>query len=704
MMRIGPAFPIHPGQWPWTAFFLRYPAIRCRAAGRFVVPNDHRSALRSSDRGRSPALHAALLLTLLLVLPGSPAAAQPQATPPPLANGASTDWASLAELAQKRDASPAERSYLFPTDPESPPLALDPYLHLLAARDRQTARDRDGARAEIAAAIELDPDLLEAHLFGVRLDLHHSPAVASEHLEAAVRIFRQRFALQSTALAALGWGFLVFILAWLTLLAMAYASHRAAPVHHLITERLRLQIEPRLAPPLAIVLILLPLAWGAGLLVTALLVLLFSGARRSRGERAVLAGGIAMVLLCGFLPLLPAGLLRPASFQDPAQLLDFADHVPLTPGMGDRLDAIAESGTDLALLVHGQALLPGNPAGARVRLERYVGRHGEDPRAFLALGNLEYVAGDARAAVHRYRQSIALDSTRIEPHVNLALAYSALMQFEMANAELAIASRIDHQAVGLDPGAGSGAQPQPVRLEPSELWALHQSTAGGATESRALPGFMRPLLPFGGGPRWPIALVLLAAAWPLSRLLAQRLNPFPCSVCGRSVCRRCVTRRRGLSLCSHCQRAIGEVPAEQVVRQLVAIERQRMKSHHQLRRLGWNALCPGQGLLLASRPRSAALLLAMLALVATGFLTRNHPIVPLPTVPAGGLGPLPDPTAALALVAAWLATAAISNAVRPDLAKAVRGRIVPLAAGPAVLRAGERGPGRSGRAFTGTDG
>jgi hypothetical protein len=384
-------------------------------------------------------------------------------------------------------------------------------------------------------------------------------------------------------------------------------------------------------------------------------------------------------------------------------VLDFADHVPLAPALSEKLDAIAESGTDLALLVHGQALLPANPPAARVRLERYVARHGDDARAFLALGNLEYVVGDARSAVHRYRQSIELDSTRVETHVNLALAYSALMQFEMANFELAIASRLDHRAVGLDPDAGARGAPRPARLAPGELWALHRRTAGGS-ESHALPGYMRPLLPFGGGRGLGLALVLLAVAWPLRRLLAKRLNPFPCSVCGRSVCRRCVTRRRGLTLCGNCQGTIGDVPAEQVVRQLVAIERQRMKSHHQLRRLGWNALCPGQGLLLASRPRSAALLLAMLALVATGFLTRNHPIVPLPTVPAGGLGPLPDPTAALTLIAAWLGAAAISTAVRPDLAKAVRGRIVPLAAGPAVLRAGhERGATR-GRTFTGTDG
>jgi hypothetical protein len=479
-------------------------------------------------------------------------------------------------------------------------------------------------------------------------------------------------------------------------------------VHHLITERLRHWIDPRVAPFVAGGLILLPLAWGAGLLVTSLVVLLFSGIRRSRGERAVFGAGLGAVVLCAVLPFLPSGLLRAPSFQDPAQVLDFADHVPLTPGLSARLDALAGSGADLALLVHGQALARTDPGAARPRLERFVALHSDDPRAFLALGNLELVSGNPSAAVHRYRQSIALDSTRIEPHVNLAHAYSVLMQFEMANAELAIASRIDHQAVGLDSDALGPTEPRPARLTPAELWALHRQMGSGSSTRLALPSFLGPLLPFGGGAGWPIALLLVAAAWPARRWLAQRLNPFPCSVCGRSVCRRCVTRRRGLTLCGHCHGAIGDVPAEQVVRQLVAIERQRMKSHHQLRRLGWNALCPGHGVLLASRPQSAALLLAALALVATGFLTRNHPIVPLPTVPAGGLGPLPDPAAALALAAAWLAAAAISTAVRPNLAGAVRGRIVPLAAGPAVLGAGyERDPARrsaGGRGFTGTDG
>jgi tetratricopeptide (TPR) repeat protein len=619
-------------------------------------------------------------------------------------SSSSNEWESLAELARQGSATAPRRPLLVPTEAGAPPLALDPYLHLLAARDRQAARDFEGAETELAAALELDPDLLEAHLFAARLDLTRSPAAAAEHLEAAFRSLRHRFALQAWTLASLAWGTLVFLLAWMTLLAMAYASHRVAPVHHLVSERLRRLIDPRLAGPLAGVMILLPLVWGVGPLILALLILTLSGARRSRGERAVLWGGIATLLLCGLLPLFPPGALRPTTFRDQAQVLDFAAHAPLTRGLSTRLDSMSESGIDLALLVHGQALLrDGDTLAARPRLERYIVTHSDDPRAFVALGNLDLATGNPIAAVHRYRQSIALDSTTVEPHVNLALAYSALMQFEMANAELALAARFDRKAATLDSRADRPAVSLPVKVHPAELWAIQRRSNAAEDLRLALPTFVQPLLPFGGGSSWMLGLLLVGFGLGARQVLARRLNPFPCSVCARSVCRRCVTRRRGLTLCSRCQGAIGDVPAEQVVRQLVAIERQRMKSQHQLRRLGWNTLCPGQGLLLASRPRSAALLLAALALVVMGFLTRNHPIVPLPTVPAGGLGPLPDPAAALGLAAAWLAAAAISTTVRPSLGGAVRGRIVPLAAGPAVLGMG-KGDRGGRRAFTGTDG
>jgi hypothetical protein len=160
-----------------------------------------------------------------------------------------------------------------------------------------------------------------------------------------------------------------------------------------------------------------------------------------------------------------------------------------------------------------------------------------------------------------------------------------------------------------------------------------------------------------------------------------------------------VTRRRGLALCGSCQKVIGDVPAAQVVRQFVAGEKRRMKSRMKIRRAIANTLCPAQGLLQAGRPLSAALILAALALVAVSLITHNHPVVPLPTAPAGGPGPLPGPAAALIFLMAWIGASAIGAAAKARIGPELRGHIVPLAAGPAILRSGgER------RRRTGTDG
>ena len=207
------------------------------------MPGEDGHVLRGSTGWR---FALGLFLAVLgLVLAAPCATAQGEST-----NGTPSEWASLAELARQGGPAAPHRPLQLPADAAAPPLALDPYLHLLAARDRQAAHDLEGAEAELNAALDLDPDLFEAHLFAARLDLTRSPAAACEHLEAAFGILRQRFALQAWSLASLAWGTLVFLLAWVTLLAMACASHRAAPVHHLVAERLRSLIEPRLAGPL----------------------------------------------------------------------------------------------------------------------------------------------------------------------------------------------------------------------------------------------------------------------------------------------------------------------------------------------------------------------------------------------------------------------------------------------------------------------
>jgi hypothetical protein len=660
--------------------------------------------LRTPHRGPSPAVLVAFLLSALAFAAGREIAFAQEATR--FASGESVDPRTLApdllpfqemvRLEQGRT-EPPPPPLVLPSDPASPPLALDPYLHLLAARDRQAAGDKLGAELELEAARKLDPDLLEAHLFASRLGSPGGTASAFHHLGKASQLLRARFALQSTAVSAIAWGLTTFMVVWLTLLATAYASHAIEPVQHLVSERLRRAGASGLSTPIAGVLMALPLLWGAGLLITALVLIVLSGPRRSRGEKAVITAGLVLIAAIGIVPRMAPAVFRPPSFQDRAQVLDVAAHAPLTPGLAARLTAIASEGVDLALLVHAQALeRHGEQAMAESLIERYARLHPDDARGHLVLGNLRLRAGDGRNAVGFYRRSIALDSTHAAPFVNLALAYSSIMQFGLANDALAAAGRIDRDApVAISNVSGTAigaeAEPLPAVLAPAEIWELYRAECATPGIGVPVPAYLSLFLPWNGGAPWPLALLLVGMAAAVQRLVHRRLSPFPCSVCRRSVCRRCVTRRRGLALCGSCQKVIGDVPAAQVVRQFVAGEKRRMKGRMQVRRAIINTMCPGQGLLLAGRPLSAALILAALALVAVSLITHNHPVVPLPTVPAGGPGPLPGPAGALIFIMAWIGAAAIGAAAKAHIGPELRGHIVPLAAGPAILRGDRQG-------------
>jgi tetratricopeptide (TPR) repeat protein len=586
-----------------------------------------------------------------------------------------------------------------------PPIALEPYLALQAAAEARRRGDLGGARDALDRASALDPGLVETPLARAWLALRTGePGAAFDPLLAALATARARFAVQVESVQGAVWGAVAVLVVAFTLLALAHAAPAAAPLHHLLTERLARTIDPRLASPAALVLLALPFVWGAGPLAAALTLLVLAGRARPRGGKALVPAGCALILAVGLARHHGPQTLRPADFGDRAQVLDFADHAPLTPALAARLDAMAAEEIDLALLVHGNALRrAGRLPEAAPLLERYVALRPGDARGYLALGNRSLAAGQPAAAAAGYRRAVALDASSAAAHANLALAYSSLMQFERANAALATATRLDPGAAAAIAAAGArghGTAPLDAGLEPAELWAIFRAERGG--KGVAVPGYLTPWLPWRGGPAWPLALLLLAAAWLLGRPLARNLTPFPCSVCGRVVCRRCVTRRRGLASCRHCQRAIGDIPAEEVVRLLVAVERRRLHGKELFRRLALDIVAPGHGLVLAGRPGAAVALTFAIAAAAVGFMTGGHPVPPLPAVPVGepgltgarGFGVL---LAALVALNLWLGVRA-----RPRLDTAKRGRFVPLATEPLLL--GERGTGEVTLLRTGTDG
>jgi hypothetical protein len=171
-----------------------------------------------------------------------------------------------------------------------------------------------------------------------------------------------------------------------------------------------------------------------------------------------------------------------------------------------------------------------------------------------------------------------------------------------------------------------------------------------------------------------------------------------------------MAHRPGLALCRTCQERIGDVPAEDALKRLLAAERERRRGRDRLARIAWNLLVPGHGLVAAGRPFMAAHCLLLVAVAGVAFLTGGHPVVPLPAAPASGGGMIGPRSLGLLLLAALALTAVLGITSRPSLGRTTRGRLVPidqerlrrqaanLAQRP-IEEAPERGPWR-----TGTDG
>jgi len=593
-----------------------------------------------------------------------------------------------------------------------PPLALDPYLALLEARASWQRGDEDAARAALERARALDPGLLEPDLAAAAFDMPWATNAAGERLLAAFTTLESRFALQSQTLAGLAWGGLAILAAAITLLAVAYASIAARPLHHLLAERFTPALTPRLAAVAAGLLLVLPLVWGAGPLVTALALLVLAAPPRARRQLVLAGAGALLILGLGLAPRLAPRVLHPADFEDMAQVLDAADHAPLTPALAARLEQAAAGGIDEALLVHATALSrAGRCREAEPLLVRYTHRRPADSRGPLAIGNCLLAAGDPRSAVGYYRRAAILDSTAAAPLVNLALAYSQVMQFEMANEALSGANRIDPEAVAAVSGARTpgAAAPIPARLHAGELWALFRTERPGLGAEPPL--CVRMWLPWGGGPQWPLGLLLIGVAWWARRTLGKKPLPGPCAGCGHMVCPRCMARRPGLSLCRSCQARIGDLPAEDALKRLLAAERARRRGRERFSRIAWNLLLPGHGLVAAGRPFAASMVLTLVAVAGVAFMTGGHPVVPLPAAPASGGGIVGPQSFGLFLLAALALAATLGITSRPSLGRATRGRLVPLdqerlrrqAAAAAASRPIEAAPERI-EWRTGTDG
>jgi tetratricopeptide (TPR) repeat protein len=594
--------------------------------------------------------------------------------------------------AEPAESSPAGIADGASHDGRIPPLDLAPYSAMIEARRLVEAGDRDGAHAALTALQRATPGFAPAALSLARLDATSTPRRLPADIDAVRRALVRSFPMQSLWMSRAVWWLAGSILAALTLLALARAVTLAAPLHHVLYERLSPATDERFARMGAGTLLALPFMWGLGALAAALTVIALGLRQPSRGDRWLLAAGLAAITMVATGAMLAPGYLSAPDYRHAAMVLATAQEGRLTPAIVERLDEIADDHS-MGDLVRAIALRrSGRHTEAFRLLESYLRESPPDPVAEVAVGNCLLESDRPLRAAEHYQRALALDPSSVEAHYNQALALAGLLRFEESSRHIEQASDLDFGLVRI---ARSIGQQAPTPLEPwipaGRFWQLYRSERAAA--GLEMPLAVRLLLPWRGGWLWPLALGMVLVALLVRRALWRRLNTFECSICGHIVCRRCVRRSRSRIFCRPCAETLGEIPSDQIVRVLAEGRRRRRLAHSGRRSIVLACLLPGYGLLRRHRPALATLTLFLIGAGAMGLAVPQS-IPALPPAPHLFEFPisavLPVATLVVGLVAAVVLGLTLSER---DLNRGVRGRLMPLA-----------GPVREQGVRTGTDG
>jgi len=553
-------------------------------------------------------------------------------------------WADRRAAVREADPARAERAAaaLLAARRE---LGIENLFGMAAAELRESRRAlaangsaRAVAHAELA--VELAPDLPDAHLALSRARLAHSPGnlgpVLSALSDAVAAAVRDPQTSRAFVADVLGAG-----------LAAAFAASIAVTVVLLLRHLRRflhdLQHVPLVgaagvqASFLALVLLASPILFGAGAFVLAALAALVSFAYQSRRERVVTVVAVAALAALPWV----AGQGARATWWTGT----LAEEV-------DRLERGAPSDAEVAALAARAASSP-DPAPLYAALGRHFKRRGKlpearrwyaaateaDPHAPELLvndGNVLLLQGDlegAKAAYLAATDRAAGDLTVLSAaHYNLSKLYLRSSDMEKSAASREKAEREGEaflRKYGSDDDFSANRYVVDVPVKAARLDAMARAAADvdGVrvwAESRvagALPG--RLLVPGAG-----LVIGLLA----ILAFVARRLSPArACERCGGAACRRC--DRNAAAMCGACINVFtrrGVVDARDRLRKESEVRR-----HERLARLSTRALAlvgGGVGQLWSGRPVLGALLLAGMAfLVTVAALWRGLLPPPLPT-------------------------------------------------------------------------
>ena len=379
------------------------------------------------------------------------------------------------------------------------------------------------------------------------------------------------------------------------------------------------------AVPLALILLLLPLAFGLGPLWVVLYwgALVFASCQRN--ERVVLAVALAAL---GLIPVLTSVISWENTLErSPLYIaaVDLAER---------REDASAEDGLRQASTVFGEdpdvwlllGMFAERSADAERALRAYdraVQEGPDDYRPLINRGNIHFQEGNVAQAIHDY-EAAAEKAPAAEIYYNLALARAESYDFQGQEQALQKARRISARQVAYwaDHPTLARVVPAPYPISRArrkiEEWSRESKgrrLPGEISASRLTESFASP---FAIGP-WAVLLLVI----PLTLLRTQFGLAAECSQCGKPYCRSC-TRYGDLpgycSACANRRKASKGIEANlQRVEEGRRLARRRDRSCRLL-----SLALPGSHRYLSGRPVSGFLTLFLFVFLLAAAMLHNR--------------------------------------------------------------------------------
>ena len=480
------------------------------------------------------------------------------------------------------------------------------------AQSALTANLPEAANEFAEAAVRLSPDVTAAHWTRVRVmwvsdwtRLRPIVGAIGGWLSAQFTVFRNQVALLTTVFMIIGLAALLTFVVFAAIQTLKYIRYPAFDLAHQLPSFIG-------AGEMVIVLLLLivlPVAFGAGPAISGLVALLVVTGYQLPAERLVAR---TMMVALAFVPLAlfacaPLVVFHGSLVDDMATATSEA----FAKNAEARLSAATTNrsrDTTSALILARRKRLRGDLPGADMAYERALVLRPGDPIALNNRGVVQFLLGHHEAASSLFQRGA--NAGRAESALNLATLRAEAGRFEEATRLLEQARRLDAQLAstysGLDGSQDSSKRLFEADMGTSRLWGRLLDVDAESSWAVAESLWRRVA---SSVPLWtiaPMALLALMVSVVLS-MRTERLS-MACSKCGTPADRRAYGK-----LCDQCTSVF--LTAVAVDPQLRANKENEVRAYQRRRR--WmerlTSLVAGIGQLVAGRAWSGALFLFLLA-------------------------------------------------------------------------------------------